>query len=63
MGIEIGKNWPLTVVNVSEGSALQNKSVTDLVSQPSQDSAILDIKAELEPAPFWEKGTFIDIYV
>jgi hypothetical protein len=63
MTIEVGSIWPLTVIVPPKDTALQKSSITDLPSQNSRDSVVLDNPVLLESSGSWEKGTFIDIYV
>jgi len=63
MTIEIGNNWPLTVIVPPKDTALQKSSIADLPSQNPRDSVVLDNPVALESDGSWEKGTFIDLYI
>jgi hypothetical protein len=43
--------------------SLQKNLSANLPSQNPRDFVILDNPIELESDTFWEKGTFIDIYI
>ena len=63
MSIEIDNTFPLTPIALPKVNALQKESTSYLPSKNSQDSIILDTMIEHEHCAFWEKGTFLDIYV
>ena len=63
MAIEIGNNWPVMAITLPKENPLQKKSTTDLSSQNSRDSVILDDRTGPESNAFLEKGTFIDFYI
>ena len=63
MSIEIGTNWPLMAIPPSKQNALQKESYTNVPSNNPSDSVILNKVIELESNTFWEKGTFIDLYI
>ena len=63
MSIEVVNNWPLSVIVPPKDTAIQKNSIADLPSQNSQDFAASDNPVELESDSFWEKGTFVDIYI
>ena len=63
MTIEVGNNWPLTVIVPPKESALQKNSIADLSSQNHRDSVVFDNPVVLESNGLREKGKFIDIYV
>ena len=63
MSIEIDNNFPLMAISLPKLNTLQKKSTSDLPSKNSQNSVILNNMIEPEPNNFWEKGTFIDLYI
>jgi len=63
MSIEIDNNFPLMAIPIPKANALQKESTSYLPSKKPQDSIILDNMIEPEPNNFWEKGTFIDLYI
>jgi len=63
MSIEIDNNFPLMAISIPKANALQKESTSGLPSKNPQDSIILDNMIEPEPNNFWEKGTFIDLYI
>ena len=63
MSIEIGNNWPVMAIISPKGNTLQKESIANLPSQNPQDSVIPVNRIEPESNTFWEKGTFIDIYI
>jgi hypothetical protein len=63
MTIEVGNIWPLTVIVSPKDTALQKSSISDLPSQNTRDSVVLDNPVVLESSGSWEKGTFIDVYI
>lgn len=63
MTIEVVNNWPLPVIVPPKDTALQKNPIADLPSQNSRDFVVSDNPVELESDTFWEKGTFVDIYI
>jgi len=63
MSIEIDNNFPLMPIALPKVNSLQKESTSDFPSKNPQDSIILDNMIEPEPNNFWEKGTFIDLYI
>jgi len=63
MSIEIDNNFPLMAISLPKLNTLQKESTSDLPSKNSQNSVILNNMIEPEPNNFWEKGTFIDLYI
>jgi len=63
MTIEVVNNWPLPVIVPPKDTALQKSPIADLPSQDSPDFVVLDNPVVLESDMFWEKGSFIDIYI
>jgi len=63
MTAEVVNNWPLPVIVQPKDTALQKSPIADLPSQNSPDFVVLDNPVELESDTFWEKGTFIDVYI
>ncbi len=63
MTIEISNNWPVMTIISPKGNALQKDSTAYLPSQNPEDTVILVNSKEPESNAFWEKGTFLDIYV
>ena len=63
MDIRVGNNWPLMIVTPTKETALQKEKTANLTSHNPQDLVILDEGVKHESSTFWEKGTFIDIYI
>lgn len=63
MTIEIGNNWPVMAVIPPKGNYPQKESTANFPLQNPEDSAIPVNRIEHESNTFWEKGTFLDIYV
>ncbi|UCG67028.1 MAG: hypothetical protein JSW12_08590 [Deltaproteobacteria bacterium] len=63
MAIEIGNNWPLMPITPSKQNTLQERLATGPPSQDSQDSVMRAERIEPETTTFWEKGTFVDVYI
>ena len=63
MTIDSVNNWPLIVVPSPENKALQKETALHLPSQDHQRPVILDNQTDRESDIFWEKGTFINIYI
>ena len=63
MSIEIDNTFPLMPIVLPKVNSLQKESIPDLPSKNPHDSIILDNMIEPEPNNFWEKGTFVDLYI
>ena len=63
MTIEISNNWPVMAILPPKGIAPHKESTANLPSRNPEDSVILVNRKEPESNSFWEKGTFIDIYI
>jgi len=63
MSIEIDNAFPLMAIALPKVNTLQKESIPDLPSKNPHDSIILDNMIEPEPNNFWEKGTFVDLYI
>ena len=63
MPIEIDNTFPLMPIALSKVKTLQKESTSDLPLKNPQNSVILNNMIEPEPNTFWEKGTFIDLYI
>ena len=64
MAIEISNNWPLITIKHTRETSLQEKTVPKPPSQDSPDTTVYVERIESESNnTFWEKGTFIDIYI
>jgi len=63
MNIEVVNNWPLPVIVQPRDTVLQKNPIADPPSRNSRDFVVPDNPVELESDTFWEKGTFVDIYI
>ena len=63
MSIEIDNTFPLMPIALPKVNRLHKESIPDLPSKNPQNSVIPDTMIEPEPNTFWEKGTFIDLYI
>ena len=63
MTIEIAHTWPLTAIPTPGEKAVQEKSAANPPSQYVMGSTIHVTRIESESTTFWEKGTFIDLYM
>lgn len=63
MTIEISNTWPVMAIIPTKESAPRKESTANLSSRNPEDSVILVNRKEPESNVFWEKGTFIDIYI
>ena len=63
MSIEIDNTFPLMPIDLSKVNTLQKESTSNLPSKNPQHSVPLNNMIEPEPNTFWEKGTFIDLYI
>ena len=63
MAIEIGNNWALMPITPPKQNTLQEKLAAGPPSQDSQDPVIRAERIEPETTTFWEKGTFVDVYI
>jgi hypothetical protein len=64
MTIEIAHNsWPLIAIPTPGEKAVQEKSAANPPSPHPGDSTIHVTRIESESTTFWEKGTFIDLYI
>jgi hypothetical protein len=63
MSIEIDNAFPLLPIVLPKVNSLQKEFTSDLPSKNSQNSALLNNMIKTEANTFWEKGTFIDLYI
>ncbi len=63
MALEISNSWPLIPIKPARECTLQEKPAPKPPSQASPDTTIHVKRIESESNTFWEKGTFIDIYI
>lgn len=63
MTVDIINNWPLMVIPSADDNALEKQTSPHFLSQHRQKPTITDIKTERNSDIFWEKGSFIDIYI
>ena len=63
MSIEIDNTFPLMRIALSKVNTLQKESTSNLPSKNPQNSVVLNNMIEPEPNTFWEKGTFVDLYI
>jgi hypothetical protein len=63
MTVDIINNWPLMVIPPAGDNTLQKENPPHFLPQNRQKPIIMDIKTERNSGTFWEKGTFIDIYI
>ena len=63
MAIEIGNNWAIIPLSPAKENVLQEKLAARPPSQDSQDPVMRAERIESETTTFWEKGTFVDLYV
>jgi len=63
MAIEIRDNCALMPLILVKETALQEKLAARPPSQDSQDPVMRAERIEPETTTFWEKGTFVDLYV
>ena len=62
MAIQTANYWPILASMPPRENAIQRESVPRIPSPEHESESIHGSRIEIEPAPFWEKGTFIDIY-
>jgi hypothetical protein len=62
MAVETVNYWPVLTSTPPRENTLQRDSVSRIPSRDHQCQSIHGNRIEIEPAPYWEKGTFIDIY-
>jgi hypothetical protein len=63
MTVDIINNWPLMVISSADDNALQKQTSPYFLSQNLHKPIIMDIITERSSGTFWEKGSFIDIYI
>jgi hypothetical protein len=63
MTIEILNSWPLMASPIPGEKSVQEKSAANPPLQHPEDSVIHVNRIESESTTFWEKGTFIDLYI
>ena len=63
MSIEIDNAFPLMPIALPKVNTPQKEYTSGLPSKNPQDSIVLDNMIEPEPNNFWEKGTFVDLYI
>ena len=61
--IDIENKWPLIVATLPGEKALQKELTPNLPSRYPQKPIVMDNGVKLKSDTFWEKGSFVDIYV
>jgi len=63
MNIEVANNWPLALVPLHREKLLQCDFTSPISTQNHPNSTTFSKVSEIESNEFWEKGSFIDIYI
>ena len=63
MNIEVANTWPLVLVPLPRKKVLQSDFTAPISTQNHPNSTTFSKVSEIESNEFWEKGSFIDIYI
>lgn len=63
MNIEVTNNWPLVLAPLPKEKTIQNEPTASISTVNHTNPAILNNVSEIETNEFWEKGSFLDIYI